>query len=134
MGLLYIVLANFFWATELILAKRFFPTQNPFLVSGITCIIASVFYLPTFIVYKQKFTIQEWVILVILGVTSWFLAQIFYISGIQKSPNAVAATLVTLTMPFCAIIMSIIFLKETLTIKAIFGGILMLAGFLLVSL
>jgi len=87
-----------------------------------------------FINKKQKFTFQEWIVLFILGFTSWFLAQLFYVTGIQKSPNAISATLVTLTMPFCALLMSIIFLKETLTIKAIIGGILMLGGFLLVSL
>jgi len=54
MGLLFIVIANFFWATELILVKKFFPTQNTFIVSALTCIIASFFYIPTFIVYKQK--------------------------------------------------------------------------------
>lgn len=134
MGLIFIVIANFFWATELILVKKFFPTQNPFIVSAITCITASVFYLPTFFVYKQKFTFQEWVVLFILGLTSWFLAQLFYVTGIQKSQSATAATLVTLTMPFCALLMSMIFLKETLTIKTVIGGLLMLGGFLLVSL
>jgi drug/metabolite transporter (DMT)-like permease len=134
MGLLYVIIANFFWATELILIRKFFPTQNSFVISAVTCIMASLFYVPALFVYKQKFSVNDWIILAILGFTSWFLAQLFYVTGIQKSPNAALATLATLTMPFCALIMGIIFLKEPLTIKAIIGGIFMIAGFLVISL
>lgn len=134
MGLLFIVIANFFWATELILVRKFFPNQNPFIVSAITCVIASLFYLPAFAVYKQKFTLQEWIVLFVLGFTSWFLAQLFYVTGIQKGQSAIATTLATLTMPLCALIMSMLFLKEPFTIKAIVGGILMIGGFLIISL
>lgn len=134
MGLVYIIIANFFWATELILIRKFFPTQNSFVVSAITCIMASLFYAPTLLVYRQKFEVKDWIMLAVLGFTSWFLAQLFYVTGIQKSPNAVLATLATLTMPLCAFIMGIVFLKEPLTVKAIIGGVFMVAGFLIISL
>ncbi len=134
MGLLFIIIANFCWATELILIRKFFPTQNPFVISAITCVMASVFYAPAFFMYKQKFELKDWGILAVLGFTSWFLAQLFYVAGVQKSPNAIYATLATLTMPFFALIMGILFLKEVFTIKAVIGGGFMLIGFLVLSL
>ncbi len=133
MGIVYVIIANFFWATELVLVRKFFPTQNPFIVSATTCIIASSFYLPMLFIYKQRFELKDWIVLGILGFTSWFLAQLFYVTGIQKSPNAIIATLATLTMPFFALLMSVIFLHEAFTLKAIIGGMFMLAGFLILS-
>ena len=134
MGLLLVIIANFFWALELILIKKFFPTQNSFIVSAITCILASVFYAPAFLFYRQHFTVKDWVVLAILAFTSWFLAQLLFVTGIQKSNSAILTTLATLTMPVCSIIMSVIFLKEQFTPSAIIGGICMIAGFLIVSL
>jgi len=133
MGLLYVIVAQFFWALELILIRKFFPTQNSIAISAITSLIASIFYLPAFIFVKQKFTPKDYVILVILGVTSWFLAQIFYVTGIQKGANAFVITLVTLLMPLMTFIMAAIFLHETLTPKIIVGGLIMMAGFLIIS-
>ena len=128
------IIANFFWALELILIRKFFPTQNSFIISAITCILASVFYAPAFLFYRQHFSLKDWVILAILAFTSWFLAQLFYVTGVQKGSSAILTTLATLSMPFCALIMSVIFLNEKFTPKAIIGGICMLAGFLIMSL
>ena len=133
MGLLYVIIAQFFWALELILIRKFFPTQNSIAISAITSVIASIFYLPTFIFIKQKFTPKDYVILIILGVTSWFLAQIFYVTGIQKGPNAFVITLVTLLMPLMTFVMAAVFLHEVLTLKIIIGGIVMMVGFLIIS-
>lgn len=134
MGLALVIIANFFWALELILIRKFFPTQNSFVVSAITCVLASIFYAPAFIFYKQHFTMKDWIVLGVLAFTSWFLAQLFYVTGIQKSQSAILTTLATLTMPLCALVMSVVFLKEEFTPKAIIGGICMIAGFLIVSL
>lgn len=134
MGLLLVIIANFFWALELILIRKFFPTQNSFVVSAITCILASVFYAPAFFLYRQHFTVKDWILLGILAFTSWFLAQLFYVTGIQKSQSAVLTTLATLTMPLFAFIMSAVFLREQVTPKAIIGGICMVVGFIVISL
>jgi len=134
MGLIYIIFAQFFWATELILVRKFFPTKNPIFLSAIGYIIGSLFYLPTVFIFKEKLAVKDWGIIVIYALTSWFLAQIFYITGIQKGQNAFVITLATLTMPLFALILSSIFLKEAITIKAIIGGIFMIVGFLILSL
>jgi drug/metabolite transporter (DMT)-like permease len=134
MGIVYIIIANFMWALELILIRKFFPTQNSFVITAVTSIIAAVFYAPTFLFTSEKFTARDWIMLGVLAFTSLFLAQMLFVKGIQKSPSAILATLAALTMPISSIIMGIVFLKETLTIKAVIGSILMLAGFVVISL
>lgn len=133
-GLLYVVLAEFFWAAELILVRKFFPTENSIFVAGMTSIIATILYIPTFYFSKIKFNQGNWVVLLILGLTSFFLAQIFYVKGIQNGPSAFSLALATLTMPLFAVIMGLIFFKETITVPVIVGGILMIAGFCLISI
>lgn len=136
-GLIYVIIAQFFWATELILIRKFFPNVNSLFLSAIGSVIGSIFYLPILISSKTKLfsmSPKEIVILIIYSLTSWFLAQIFYVTGIQKGITAFAVTLSTLSMPIFAIIMGMIFLKEIVTIKEVMGGVLMIIGFLLISI
>lgn len=133
MGLLYVIIAQFFWALELILIRKFFPTQNSVAISSATSIIASILYLPTLLIIRQKFSSKDIIILIILSITSWFLAQIFYITGIQKGVSAYAITLATLMMPLLTFIMAAVFLKEPITLKILVGGIIMIFGFLIIS-
>ena len=132
-GLIYIVIAEFFWALELILIRKYFPTQSSILIAGLTSIIASLFYLPTFLFAKEKITTGNWLILFILGLTSFFLAQIFYVKGIQEGPSAFTIALATLTMPLLALIMATIFFKESISTSVLVGGALMIVAFLIIS-
>lgn len=133
-GLMYVVLAEFFWAAELILVRKFFPSENSIFVAGMTSIVATILYLPTFYFSKIKFNQGNWVVLFILGLTSFFLAQIFYVKGIQDGPSAFSVALATLTMPLFAVIMGLIFFKETISTSVLIGGIMMIIGFLLISI
>jgi len=134
MGLIYIIVAQFFWALELILIRKFLPNQNSIAVSAITAVIGAIFYLPTFLFVKQKFYPKDYLVLIILGLTSWVIAQACYITGIQKGASAYVVTLATLTMPLMTFIMAAVFLKEALTIKIVLGGMIMIIGFLIISL
>jgi len=133
-GLLYVVISQLLWATELILIRKFFPNVNSFFLSAVGSVIGSLFYLPSLFIFKEKFSPKSWIILFIYAFTSWFLAQIFYVSGIQKGANAFTVTLATLLMPLFTFVMAAIFLKEVLTIKTIIGGLIMIIGFLIISL
>jgi drug/metabolite transporter (DMT)-like permease len=133
-GLVYIVLAQLMWSTELILVRKFFPGMHPFFLSAIGSVIGSVFYLPGLFVYKEKISSGNWIILIIYAITSWFLAQILFITGVQRGLSAFTVTLATLTLPIFSVIMGMIFLKEVLTLRAIIGGALIVIGFLVISL
>lgn len=128
-GLIYIIIAELFWATEIIFIRRFFPDVNNLFVAATGSIIGSLFYLPIFFATKQKISWQSWAIMAIYAFTSWFLAQIFYVSGIQKSTNGLAVAFAVLSLPLFTLILSAIFLKESLTPKLIIGGALMILGF-----
>jgi len=133
-GLIYIILAQFLWAGEIILVRRFFPDQNPILISTISSITGSLFYLPAFFLVKEKFSFKNWPILIILGFFSFFLAQILYITGIQKGGNIFIIIFTTLTYYLFAVAMGILLLKEPLTFKIIIGGLLMIIGFIIISI
>lgn len=132
-GLIYVIIAQVFWALEIILVRKFFPTQNSYIITAMTSIIASVCYAPFLVFFKQKFTVFEWVMLIILSLTSLFFAQIFYVKGIQQSPSASVVAFTTLCMPLIAAIMSIFILKEPFTIRLVIGGLVMVVGFLIIS-
>lgn len=133
LGLIYIIIAEFLWATEFVLIRRFFAHLNIFFVMAAASIIGSFFYLPSLFIIKQKVTLSEIGLLVLYGFTSWYLAQMIYAKGIQISHNTFAAAMITLTLPMFAFVLSNIFLKETITLKIIIGACLMILGFILLS-
>ncbi len=132
-GLLYVIIAEFLWGWEFILIRKFFPNQNPVFISAVTSLIGSAFYLPAFVFLRQKLTVTEWIVLVVLGVSSWFLAQVFYVSGIQKGTSAFALAMASLTLPLTAGFLGRIILKEPMTWRMIIGGGTMMVGFVILS-
>lgn len=133
LGLIYVIIAQFLWACEFILIRKFFPSQNAIFISALTSIIGSLFYLPFAFIFKQRITGSEWIVLIVLGLSSWFLAQIFFVSGVQKGTSSFALAMATLTLPIATAILGSFFLKEPLTLRMIFGGILMFIGFFILS-
>ncbi len=132
-GLIYIIIAEFLWATEIVFIRKFFPAANSLFLAAVGSIIGSLFYLPIFFTSKEKFSLNSWIIIIIYAFTSWFLAQLFYVSGIQKSSNSMAVTFAVLSLPLFTLILSAFFLKEALTLKAVIGGLIMIVGFLVIS-
>ena len=100
---------------------------------AVASVVSAIFYLPSLFLIKQKVTSQEIVIMVIYGFTSWYLAQMVYAKGIQISHNTFAAATVTLSLPLFTLVLSYFFLKEIVSIRIIFGAVLMMAGFILLS-
>lgn len=133
-GLLFIVIAQLLWSTEMILIRRFFPEMNSLFLSAIGSVIGSIFYLPFLFTIKENISSKSWLVLVAYALTSWFLAQIFYVSGIQRGLSTFTISLATLTLPVFSILLGSIFLKETITFKMIIGGLLMIIGFLTISI
>lgn len=133
-GLIYIVIAELLWASEIIFIRKFFPNVNSLFLAAIGSIIGSFFYFPVFLAYKEKLSLNSWMIIILYAFTSWFLAQIFYVSGIQKSTNGIAVAFAVLSLPLFTLILSALFLKEPFTQKAIIGGIIMIIGFIIISI
>ncbi len=132
-GLIYVIVAELLYASEIIFIKKFFPTTNVFFLSAIGSIIGSLFYLPVFFIVKEKLSINNWAVILIYAFTSWFLAQIFYVTGVQKSTNAFNVSLAVLMLPLGTLILSMVFLKENISFKSVIGGLLMISGFFLVA-
>lgn len=133
-GLVYIIIAEMFWATEIIVIRKFFPSVNSYFLAAIGSIIGSLFYVPVLLANKQKLSLNNWIVIVIYALTSWFLAQIFYVLGIQKSSNSMGITFSVLSLSLFTLIFSWIFLKEVMTLKTVIGGLVMIVGFFIISL
>jgi len=132
-GLIYIIFAEFLWATEMIIIRKFFPAANSFFLAAAGSVLGSLFYLPTLFIFREKLNAASWVIMIFYAFTSWFLAQMFYVSGIQKGTSALAVSLAALSLPLFSFFLSWIFLKEPLTSKTLIGGAIMIIGFLIIS-
>lgn len=133
-GLIYVIFAELLWASEIIFIKKFFPNVNSVFLSAIGSIMGTLFYLPTFFVVREKISIGNWLIVLIYGFVCWFLAQIFYVNGIQKAQSSFGVSLAVLFLPIGTLVMSLFFLKETISTKSIIGSIFMVIGFLLVAM
>lgn len=133
-GLIFVALAQLFWAGELVLVRRFFPTANPIMISAVSSFAGSLIYVPLFLLTRETISLNNLGLLVILGLVSWVIPQIFYIKGIQLSTNAFAVAMTTLSMPLFAIVLSALFLREPLTWKMLLGGAFMIIGFIVISL
>ena len=134
MGLIYIIAAESCWAMELVFIRKFFPDKSPFFITAITIVLGAVVYSPGLFFFREKLTGKDWVVLIVLALVSWVLAQTLYVYGIQKSPSSFSSSIATLALPFFSIILGAILLKEGITPKAIVGGVFMVVGFLFLSL
>ena len=133
-GLLYVILAQTMWVSELILIRKYLPHMSPFLIAGITTVISNIFFIPGIYILKPKLSQKEFLILFILGFLSIFLAQFIYTKGIQKAPSTFLVSLVGLNFPFLVAIGGWLFLNETISPRELIGGLIMVIGFLIVSL
>jgi len=134
MGILYVILADLLWAGEIIFTKKFFSGRSPVLVAAFASFSATLFYLPTLLVVREKITTRDLILFAIMGVFVYVIPQIAYVKGIQETKSAVAISLASLTLPIFASLFSILILKETISLKLVLGSILVAVGFVIVSM
>lgn len=134
MAILYVIIADILWAGEIIFTKKFFSNRNPVLVAAFASFFATLFYLPTLAMVREKITPRDIVLFIIMGIFVYVVPQILYVKGIQETKSTIAISLATLTVPIFTSLFSIFILKEAITLKLIIGSVLVAAGFIVVSL
>lgn len=134
MGILYVIIADILWAGEIIFTKKFFSNRSPVLVAAFASFFGALFYIPTLVMVKEKISSRDIVLFIIMGIFVYVIPQICYVKGIQETKSAIAASLVSLTIPIFTSFFSVFILKETLSLKLIVGSILVASGFIVVSL
>jgi drug/metabolite transporter (DMT)-like permease len=134
MAILYVIIADILWAGEIIFTKKFFVGRNPVIVAAFASFCATLFYLPTLALVKEKITFRDMILFAIMGIFVYVIPQILYVKGIQEAKSAVAVSLASLSIPIFTALFSIFILKEAITLKLIIGSLLVTAGFIIVSL
>ncbi|MCX6732440.1 MAG: DMT family transporter [Candidatus Roizmanbacteria bacterium] len=134
MGIVYVIIADILWAGEIIFTKKFFSNRSPVLVAAFASFFGALFYIPTLVMVKEKISSRDIVLFIIMGVFVYVIPQICYVKGIQETKSAIAASLVSLTIPIFTSFFSVFILKETISLKLILGSILVASGFIVVSL
>jgi len=134
MSIIYVIIADILWAGEIIFTKKFFSGRSPILVAAFASFFATLFYLPTLIMVKEKITSRDIVLFIIMGIFIYVIPQIFYVKGIQETKSAIVISLASLTIPIFTSLFSILVLREMITIKLVVGSILVAIGFIVVSL
>jgi drug/metabolite transporter (DMT)-like permease len=134
MAILYVIIADILWAGEILFTKKFFAGRSPVLVAAFASFFATLFYIPTLLMVKEKITPRDILLFVIMGIFVYVVPQIFYVKGIQETKSAIAVSLASLTIPIFTSLFSIFVLKEVVSLKLIIGSILVTIGFIVVSL
>lgn len=137
-GLMLIILAQVAYAFGGLVIRKYLGEYNPILVSTLMVITSVFFFLPILFFFfwgeVGGLTFKGVLPFVAAGIIWLVVAEIFYIAGFQKAPSLTLASLMTLFYPLFSTVLGIVFLKETLTTKTFIAGILMIVGFLFLTL
>lgn len=125
-GNFLVLLGTFAWVAFTLLAKKN-KRLDPFLLTGFSFLIGLVFTFPVFILEKTTLNVIALPGIIFMAVFSSVLAYFFYVFGLSKI-EASEATVFTYLQPLFAVPISVIFLKEVLTLPFIFGAIFITLG------
>jgi len=131
-GDLLVLLASFFWSFYSVMAKPMMRVLSPFLLTSITTFIGVAFLVPVslFEMSQSSVDLSRFEILsafLYLGIFPSLIAFLAWNRSIQVfGPGR--ATLVYNTLPIFAIILSILFLGESLQAYQMIGGLIAISG------
>ena len=137
MWVLYALLSAFFAALTAIFAKVGVKDMDSDLATAIRTVI--IIILVWSIVFAKgnaqtfsSITRQNWIFLILSGLATG-LSWIFYFKALQLGPVSQVAPIDKLSIAL-TILLSVVFLKEALTIKTIIGAVLIIAGTLVIAI
>lgn len=115
------------WGLNIVMVKFLTETSPPFLVAAVRMPLAGLALLP-FAISKYgwyKPNAKQWVLLVLIGLTSIFIHQLFLASGVAMT-TATNASLILGLNPLTTALLAAIFVGEKMSLRLLFG---ILAGF-----
>jgi len=134
-GLFLIILAQASYALGGLVIRKYLGNYNPVFVSTLMALTSIIIFFPILIFFFKSeiggLTFKTSLPFIVAGILWLVVAEILYVTGLQKAPSLALASLMTLFFPLFSTILAIIFLKEALTVKTIIAGVLMVTGFIL---
>ena len=128
--------SGIFWALYTVFLKRFFPKENPLLVTFLSLLIGSgilIFFAFLIPPRAMSLSVLGVFLVILLAVLSTSLAYSFWLSLLQYL-SATETGIIQTLVPITSVIISIIFLGETITWIFAVGAILIVAGIFLVEM
>jgi drug/metabolite transporter (DMT)-like permease len=124
-GLTFAILAVF---------NRRLSQQHPSLaIAFVEDSSAAVFLLPFFFILKTRPSIQDWVLLLILGVACTAGAHTLFIKG-MRHVRAQTASIISSLEPVYGIVLALVLLGERPALRTLAGGAVILTAVILVTL
>ena len=128
-GTLAVVVASLSYASANLFTQHRFPQTSPLVITTASCLAASLVLLP-FALVQLPDHVPSWKALAsvaALGIAGTALALLFFYAMLNRY-GASRASLVTYLLPPFALVYGVIFLDEQLTLNALLGLALILAG------
>lgn len=126
-----------FWAIAVILFKKSGEKTPPFSLNLYKNIIGSVLFLITFLILGETLfrpvSVKEYIILIVSGIIGIYGADTLFLKSLNMLGAGLLAIVDCLYTPF-VIILSYLFLKESLTLPQLIGTILIISALLESSL
>lgn len=127
---LYFIVASILWAVVTILSSKASQTSPlifTFYLYIITCILNLIFFVDISLISYTQLDTTFWINMLILSLVASTFSNTIYFIGIEKLGPSQVSSFVFL-VPFAAIILSSIFLQETIGISIVLGTILTLSA------
>lgn len=105
----------------------------PVIMISVVAFAGKIFSSSQLFEFSLKFSPLVWVFIIAYGLLSQLINHLLYLKGVQVVP-ALHAGIIVLLEPVSAVILSIIFLNQTLTTSIIVGGSLIIAANVLIMI
>jgi drug/metabolite transporter (DMT)-like permease len=130
-GTLLMIIAAFSYGSSLIFARKFLRDVDPVVQSLGQMVMGMVFISVAAISLDHNFHLPNnpwiWLVLLILGLVNSGLANLLYYS-LLNSVGPTRTVLVSYVFPLIAVLLGVIFLKESFGWRQIVGGLLIIGG------
>ncbi|MBY9000327.1 MAG: EamA family transporter [Candidatus Heimdallarchaeota archaeon] len=128
--------SGFFWALYTVFLKKFFADENPILVTFISLLIGSLylvffaFVIPPYV--TMTLDILGVILVIVIAVLSTSLAYSYWLSLLKVLPTTKTGIIQSF-VPMTSVLLSFIFLNESITYIFGIGGVLIICGIIIVE-
>ena len=131
-GIIIGMISAFVYAFISAINKRITKNNSAYLISFYQEFVASIILLPFMFYYKPKLSSNDLLLLALLGVLFTSVAHTIFINSMKYLKLQTTSIINCMETPY-GIILSVIFLKEVLTLNIIIGGVLIIGAGIYVS-
>ena len=137
LGIILLFVAAIFWAVYIIIAKPLNEKYSAMTVTTAMFSAGALVDIPIFLLYKPENVLhlgmKNFLLIILLAVICIGLANLLYMYGVGKLPIIVSSILMNV-LPVVTVIVSWIVFKESLTAMQLFGGALIIASVIAITL